>query len=449
LEQAVRENPSVAVIGMGYVGSCIAATLADRGLEVVGVDTDDVLIKEMSAGHVRFRERELAEIFAAAVAAGRLRASVDYAATRTADVVIVAVGTPVHEDGSLSDAQLRGACEALSSHIRPGQLLIFKSTVPPGTSAGLIRPLLERGGLTAGTDFLFAFSPERIAEATAMADLRTIPTVIGGINPASARAAADFWHRALGGQVLPVASLEAAEIVKLADNWWIDLNIALANELAKFCALYGVDVLEVIEAANSVPKGNGHVNILLPSAGVGGSCLTKDPLMVVHSAQRRGLTIRTAAVGREVNAGMPAYTAGLIMDELRALGKNLTACTVAVLGLAFKNDTGDLRATPAREVIAALTGAGLRVRAFDPLVDASRARELLGFAPAGSLAEAVAGADCVAILALHREFAAIDFAALTAAVADRCLILDGRAYYPREKVAALRGLGYRYRGIGR
>lgn len=443
----MREDPSVAVIGMGYVGSCIAATLADRGLNVVGVDTDDVLVKEMSEGHVRFRERELAEIFAAAVAAGRLAVSVDYAAVSTADVVIVAVGTPVHEDGSLSEAQLRGACEALSEHIRPGQLLIFKSTVPPGTSAGLVRPLLERGGLIAGTDFLLAFSPERIAEATAMADLRTIPTVIGGINPVSARAAADFWRRALGGQVLPVASLEAAEIVKLADNWWIDLNIALANELAKFCALYGVDVLEVIEAANSVPKGNGYVNILLPSTGVGGSCLTKDPWMVVHSARRRGLSIRTAEVGREVNAGMPDYTAGLIIDELRALGKDPSACTVAVLGLAFKNDTGDLRATPAAGVIAALAGAGLRVRAFDPLVDAALAREMLGFTPAGSLAEAVAGADCLAILALHREFTAIDFAAL--AVAPQCLILDGRAYYPTEKIAALRQLGYVYRGIGR
>ncbi len=443
----MRENTSVAVVGMGYVGSCIAATLADRGFDVTGIDTDDALVKELSGGHVRFREQELAEIFAAALVAGRLRVTADYSAAAGADVVIVAVGTPVHEDGSLSGAQLRGACEALSRYVRPGQLLIFKSTVPPGTSRNLIVPLLEQSGLTAGTDFLLAFSPERIAEATAMAELRSIPTVVGGIDPASARAAAGFWRRALGGQVLPLASLEAAEIVKLADNWWIDLNIALANELAKFCSLYGVDVLEVIEAANSVPKGNGHVNILLPSVGVGGSCLTKDPWMVVHSARSRGLDIRTAAAGREVNSGMPGYTAGLIIDELRALGKDLGACTVTVLGLAFKNDTGDLRATPAREVIAALREAGLRVRAFDPLVDAAQARELLGVTPAGTLAEAVRGADCLAVLALHREFAALDFACMP--VADPCLILDGRAYYAREKIAYLRQLGYIYRGIGR
>jgi UDP-N-acetyl-D-mannosaminuronic acid dehydrogenase len=185
------------------------------------------------------------------------------------------MGTPVHDDGSLADEQLRAACLSLSQHIRKGQLVVPKSTVPPGTTRDVVRPLLQRGGLTAGVDFALAFAPERLAEGIALADLRTFPIVVGGLDERSTRAAAEFWRRALGVRLIQQDSLESAEIVKLADNWWIDLNIALANELAKFCALFEVDVLDVIEAANSIPKGNGNVNILLPSVGVGGSCLTR------------------------------------------------------------------------------------------------------------------------------------------------------------------------------
>ncbi|HEX6873391.1 MAG TPA: nucleotide sugar dehydrogenase [Micromonosporaceae bacterium] len=441
------ENQTVAVIGLGYVGSCIAATLADRGLDVVGIDADPRLIDELNSGHCRFREHDLEETIFRAMAAGRLRVTTDYAAVSAVDVVLISVGTPVNDDGSLADRQLRGACLSLSEHIRPGQLLVLKSTVPPGTTRELVLPLLERGGLTGGVDFMLTFSPERLAEGTALAELRSFPIVVGGIDEKSTRTAAEFWQAALGVTPLPQASLEAAEIVKLADNWWIDLNIALANELAKFCALFNVDVLDVIGAANSIPKGNGHVNILLPSVGVGGSCLTKDPWMVWQSARLRGLEVHTTRVGREVNASMPNYTARMIVDELAAYGKAPTAAKVAVLGLAFKNNTGDLRATPVQGVVAGLVRAGVQVSVYDPLVDVKQAEEMFGVRPSPSLQEAVQGVDCVAILALHRDFEDINFAELP--VAKTCLIVDGRAYYSKEKIAMLRRMGFAYRGIGR
>lgn len=446
-DPGLPDRPAVVVVGLGYVGSCIAATLADQGLDVVGVEADAQLINELNEGRFRFEERGLKELTLGAMAAGRLRVTTDYAAVSAADVVVIAVGTPVNDDGSLADGQLRGACLSLREHVRRGQLLVVKSTVPPGTTRALVAPLLEGGGLRAGADFRLAFSPERLAESTALAELRTFPVVVGGIDKRSMLAAADFWRRSLGVAVLPQDSLEAAEIVKLADNWWIDLNIALANELAKFCALYEVDVLDVIAAANSIPKGNGNVNILLPSVGVGGSCLTKDPWMVWQSARQRDLEIRTARVGREVNATMPAYTAQLIIDELTAVGKEPATATVAVLGVAFKNNTADLRATPARDVIRALARAGAQVRVHDPLADAARTEDLLGIRPCRTVNEAVRNADCVAVLALHSEFEDIDFAALP--VASSCIVVDGRAYYSKEKIAELRQLGYRYRGIGR
>lgn len=440
-------QPRVVVIGLGYVGSCLAATLADRGLQVVGVDTDERLVGELTEGYCRFEETGLAELIESGVGSGRLRVSTDYACVCDADVVLITVGTPIRGDGSLAEEQLRGACLQLSRQLRPGQLLVVKSTVPPGTTRGFVLPLLQQSGLVGGRDFQLAFTPERLAEGTALHELRTFPIVAGGLDAASARAAADFWQQALGVEVIPIASLEAAEIVKLADNWWIDLNIALANELAKFSALFDVDVLEVIAAANTIPKGRGSINILLPSVGVGGSCLTKDPWMVWHSARERGLEILTAPAGRQVNDGMPDYTAQIALAELTKLGKDPAASTVAVLGLSFKNNTGDLRATPTRDAVAVLCRSVGEVRVFDPLVDATAIEAMFGVAPAASIEDAVRDADCIAVLALHREFEDLDFGALP--VAEDCLVMDGRAYYSADQIDALRRLGYHYRGVGR
>ncbi len=437
----------VAVIGFGYVGSCIAATLADRGFDVVGVDTDPRLAEELSRRHWRISEPGLAELIFRGLDAGNLRVTTDISETAYADVVLVAVGTPVRDDGSLAEEQLRGASRALSAHLRPGQLIVLKSTVPPGTTRDIVLPLLEESGLSGEVDFGLAFTPERLAEGNALQELRTFPIVAGGLGAESSRAAEAFWQRALGVEVIPRDTLEAAEIVKLASNWWIDLNIALANELAKFCALYGVDVLDVISAANTIPKGAGNINILLPSVGVGGSCLTKDPWMVWRAADRFGVQIRTAPAGREVNAGMPEYTAQLAIDELTRQGKDVVGAKIAVLGVAFKNDTGDLRATPTVGTVKTLAKAGAKLAIHDPLVDADAAEEMFGVRPTASLEETVRDADCIAVLALHSEFHDIDFASLP--VRPDCLVLDGRAYYSKEKIAELRAAGYTYRGIGR
>ncbi|GAA4184144.1 nucleotide sugar dehydrogenase [Streptosporangium oxazolinicum] len=443
------EDITAAVLGLGYVGSCVAAVLADRGVEVIGVDTDTTLVEELNNRHCRFSETGLPELMAGGLDAGKLRVTTDYDAITGADVVIVAVGTPIHGRGVLKDAQLKGACEELSQRIRRGQLLIFKSTVPPGATRELVVPILERSGLTCGVDFGLAFCPERLSEGTALAEMRSFPIVVGGWCQESTEAAVAFWRRAIGVEVIACASLEAAEMVKLADNWWIDHNIALANELAKLCATFDMDVLDVISAANTIPKGNGNVNILLPSVGVGGSCLTKDPWMVWQAAKGRGIDMLTIPAAREVNAGMPLYTVELILTELAKLGKRPEGAKVAVLGLAFKNDTGDLRETPTQPVVSGLRDAGVEVTAFDPLVHPDEVEKTFGLKVSESYEEAVSGADCVAVLAWHREFGTIDFTELREMVSGSCVLIDGRAYYPRETIAKLRRVGFAYRGIGR
>src|SRR5690606_16246269 len=341
------------------------------------------------------------------------------------------------------------ACAELSKRLRKGQLVILKSTVPPGVPRKLVAPLLEGDGLTVGEDFGLAFCPERLSEGRALHELRTFPMVVGGWCADSGAAAAAFWRRTLGVEIVPCSSLESAEMVKLAGNWRIDHNIALANDLAKLCATLNVDVLEVIAAANTMPKGSGNVNILLPSVGVGGSCLTKDPWMVWRAAHDRGLELDTIPVARKVNDSMPGYTADLIIEELARLGRRPEQAKIAVLGVAFKNNTGDLRATPTLPVVSALLRSGAEVAVYDPLADPGEVERVFGLTPVRTAREALAGADCVAVLALHDQIAAIDLVAFRESVAPSCVIVDGRAYYPRETIDRFRRHGFAYRGIGR
>jgi nucleotide sugar dehydrogenase len=444
-----KSQLSIAVVGFGYVGSCIGVTLAQRGMRVFGIDQDRQLVEEMNSGHCRFNEPGLAQAVKSARTSGALSLSTGYQAVGAADVVIIAVGTPVDTNRSIITTYLETACGALASHLRSGQLVILKSTVAPGTTQGLVRPLLEKSGLVQGRDFGLAFCPERLAEGSALTQFQSIPIVVGGCDDDSSAAACEFWARALEVEVLRFGSPEVAELVKLTDNWWIDANVALANELAQLCGALGADVLDVIAGANSLPKGNGHVNVLLPSVGVGGSCLTKDPWILWSTGREHGLRLRLAETAREVNDTMPAYTHGLIEEGLTALGKDLRTAKVAVLGLAFKNNTNDLRNTPVRPVVEALRRSCGQVALYDPLVADDAAQAEFGMQQSASLQDAVDNADCVAVLAGHDQFASLDFADLSRQVSMPCLIIDGRAYYPRPTIELIRGLGFAYRGIGR
>lgn len=441
-------NTSAAVIGMGYVGSTVAAVLAGEGVDVVGIDIDPTLVTELAQRRCRFSEPGLPELMFRGLDSGRLRVTTDYRAVTDVDVVIIAVGTPVR-DTELVDTYLRSACTELAGHLRAGQLVVLKSTVPPGVSRSLVAPLLERGGLVAGEDFGLAFCPERLSEGQALRELREFPIAVGGLCADSTAAAAAFWQRTIDAEIIPCASLESAEMMKLASNWWIDHNIALANELAKLCDVLDVDVLEVVGAANTMRKGSGNVNILLPSVGVGGSCLTKDPWMVWRAARDHGIALDTVPAARRVNDSMPAYTVDLIVEELGRAGRALEQAKVAVLGVAFKNNTGDLRATPVLPVVTRLRQGGAEVAVFDPLADPGEVEKTFGLAPAATAEEALAGADCVAVLARHDAFDEIDFVALRESVAPSCVIVDGRAYYSRETIDRFRRHGFAYRGIGR
>lgn len=441
--------PTVAVVGFGYVGSCLGITLADRGMTVTGIDSNRALVDELRHGRCPIPEPRLAEAVARLAGSPRLTYTTSYQPAGSADVVVITVGTPVGPGHRLVSDQLGAACAQLAPRLRPGQLVIVKSTVPPGTTRELLVPLLERSGLVAGRDFGLAYCPERLAQGSALRQMAELPVVVGGFDPDSTAAAVQFWKQALDVPVQALPGPETAEMIKLATNWWIDANVALANELAQLCAPYQVDVLDVIAAANALPKGEGRVNILLPSIGVGGSCLTKDPWLAWRAAADRGITLATVRTARRVNDGMPALAGRLITDELVHLGRAPSSCAVAVLGVAFKSDTGDLRHTPVIGVVDALRAAGVTVRLFDPLADPAEVAARFGMRPADSVDAAVSGVDVIAILAGHQEFHRLDYARLRTRVAMPCLVFDGRMYYPPDTIADLCRLGYRYRGMGR
>lgn len=437
----------IAVVGFGYIGTVIGAVLADRGWPVTGIDVRQSVVDEINLGRTAVAEPGLSELVANNVQVGRLRATTDFGAITDNDFIIVNVGTPLGPDYEPIVDDIEAAARALGEHLQPGHVVILKSTVPPGTTETLVQPILEEtSGLIAGIDFGLAFCPERLAEGQAIHELTSIPVVVGAVDERSARACAALWRHALGVESVIVNDPRTAEMVKLADNLWVDLNVALANELAKICDKLGMDALQVIEAANSMPKGGRDVNILRPSMGVGGYCLTKDPWFVHHLGESLGLELATPRTSRTVNDTMPDYTYELLTRLLADQGKTIDASKIAVLGIAFKNNTGDCRLTPTKYVLALLEDSGCQLSVHDPWVPDEEAHTVTKIPLTADIESAIKDADALVVLAGHREFHQIPLARLADLTAQGCVFLDGRNSFDP---AAARAAGFVYKGIGR
>jgi UDP-N-acetyl-D-mannosaminuronic acid dehydrogenase len=448
IDQLVKDRATgIVVVGFGYIGTVIGAVLADCGWQVTGIDVRQDVVDQINAGgptHVR--EPHLDELVAANVSAGRLRATTDFSAVRDNDIVIVTVGTPLGSDFDPIVDDIEAAAKGVAQHLHRGHLVILKSTVPPNTTEGLVLPILEASGLRAGADFGLAFCPERLAEGRAIAEFTQIPVVVGAHDAHSAAACRSLWQHGLGVESVVVDGPAAAEMTKLADNLWIDLNIALANELAQVCDGLGIDALDVINAANTLPKVDYNVNILRPSVGVGGYCLTKDPWFVQHLGESLGLTLLTPRTSRTVNEAMPTYTFGLVKSLLESQGKALERCRVAVLGISFKTDTGDCRLTPTKYTIEHLEASGCELTVHDPWVTEQEAATVTSVPLTDDMATAVEGADALVFLTGHRQFHDVALSRLWALTADPCVFLDGRNSF---SPADVRAAGFTYKGIGR
>ncbi|HSV86207.1 MAG TPA: nucleotide sugar dehydrogenase [Levilinea sp.] len=382
----------ICVLGLGYIGLPTASTFATHGLQVIGVDVNPQVVNHLQNGRLHIHEPGLRTLVQAALHSGNLKIC---PAPEPAGAFIIAVPTPFRE-GKLADMQyVISATESIVPHLQPGNLVVLESTSPPRTTTGLVAPILERSGLKAGVDFHLAYSPERVLPGKILQELIENARVIGGIDRASAEAGRDLYALFVRGQII-LTDATTAEMVKLMENTYRDVNIAIANEFSRLADRFGVDVWEAISIANLHPR----VKILKPGAGVGGHCISVDPWFLVEAAPDISPLIRTA---RQVNDSQPEFVVSLVK---RALGdEDLRGRNITALGLAYKADVDDLRESPAIEIAHRLLESGAHLRAYEPFkLDA----QVNGLKLARSLPHAVAEAEALLLLVAHTELVHLD-----------------------------------------
>ena len=392
----------VCVVGLGYVGIPTAAILAMAGLEVVGVDIDLARVKAINAAATPISEPDLAGVLADAVRSGRLQARQDVVA---ADAFIVAVPTPLGADRSPDLRHLHSAAKNIAGVLQPGNLVVLESTSPVGTTEAFCEWLATaRPDLTfphavgERSDVRVAYCPERILPGRIVAELVVNERIVGGVTPACAEAAIMLYKTFVMGNC-STANARTAEMVKLAENAYRDVNIAFANEMSVVCEALGIDAGEMIELANRHPR----VDVLRPGPGVGGHCIAIDPWFVVHANVDDTPLIRAA---RQVNDGMPQRVVDRVLDACRRLDRPAVAC----LGLSYKADIGDLRESPSVVIVERLsTSLNGRLMVVEPYI-ASLPDELANQSAVDlvDLGDALTAANVVVLLTDHQEFRKID-----------------------------------------
>ena len=360
--ERIRERSAVVgVVGQGYVGLPLGLVFAEAGFRVVGFDVDPRKVAAIGRGESYIRHIG-PERIGAAVAGGRYVATGDYDRLVECDAILICVPTPLGRHREPDNSYIHSTAREIAARLRPGQLVVLESTTYPGTTDEEVRPLLEASGLRCGVDFLLAFSPEREDPGRRDYSTRSIPKVVGGVDPESTRVAAALYGAALE-RIVPVSSARVAEACKLLENVFRSVNIALVNELKMIFDRMGIDVWEVIEAAKTKPFG---FMAFQPGPGLGGHCIPLDPFYLAWKAAEHGEWARFIELAGEVNTRMPRWVVSKVADALNAEGKPLHGSRVLVLGLAYKANVDDDRESPSYELIELLREAGAVVDYCDP-----------------------------------------------------------------------------------
>ncbi len=370
------------VIGLGYIGLPTSAMFASHGCEVVGVDVVPEVVETLNRGHIHIEEPGLEEVIKECVEKGRFRASLK---PEEADAFIISVPTPNLEDEWFS-CDLTYVLEAVTSilsYLKKGNTVIVESTIAPKSMDDYVKPMLEEAGFVIGEDIYLAHCPERVLPGQILYELKHNNRIVGGITPACTEHAAEVYATFVEGEIIKTEA-KTAELSKCMENTFRDVNIALANELAKICYRLDINCLDVIEMANKHPR----VNIHQPGPGVGGHCLAIDPYFICAKAPQEAKIIRLA---RDTNKSMPKF----VVEKVKLFVKGIEDAKIAVFGVTYKGNVDDMRESPALEVIAFLKEEGYRVAVYDPHV---KRREY------ESWEEAVEGADLILILTDHKEY---------------------------------------------
>lgn len=378
----------ICVLGLGYIGLPTASILATHGQKVIGVDVNTQVVSRLRNGDVHIQEPGLKTMVKAGIHSGNLVVADN---PEAADAFIITVPTPIEPDKRANLDYVRAAAEAIVPYLQKGNLIVLESTVPPGTTAGLFADILSRSGLDPRRELHIVHSPERVLPGRILEELVSNDRVIGGLTPEAAALAQKLYATFVQGEIF-LTEATAAEMVKLMENTFRDVNIALANEFALIAESVGVNVWQAIQLANRHPR----VNILYPGPGVGGHCIAVDPWFLVQSAP--GSSLLTASA-RRMNDRMPEH----VVERVRALLPHIKQPKIAALGLAYKADVDDIRESPSLTIIRWLQATGCQVTAFDPYVDPDKLNLAVP-----TLEEAVMGADCILLLTNHTAFKEID-----------------------------------------
>ena len=404
----------ICVIGLGYIGLPTASTFASHGVNVLGVDINQHIINTLNKGEIHIHEPGLRDAVTSAISTGNFKAATQ---PEEADAFIIAVPTPF-QDGKFGEykgvtyklADMRAvvsAAESILPFLKKGNLVVLESTSPPRTTVDLITPILARSGLVAGRDFHLAYSPERVLPGQILRELIENARVIGGVTPESAEAGKDLYSIFVKGQIIKTDAT-TAEMVKLMENTYRDVNIAIANEFSRLADKFGVDVWEAISIANLHPR----VKILSPGPGVGGHCISVDPWFFVEAAPELTPLIYHS---RLVNDAQPHF---VVETVKHALG-SLSGKRIAALGLAYKPDVDDLRESPANEVVHILQKEGAEVLAWEPFKPDAN---LEGVTMSLALENAIKDADAIVVLVKHTEFTKLDPSVIAQQTKARTLI---------------------------
>ena len=430
IERFRTHKATIGVIGLGYVGLPLGCAMGRKGFSVLGFDIDPTKVELINAGSSYLSHidgREIAELRRA----GHLAATADFGRLAECDAIILCVPTPLTRQREPDLGFVARTTETILPHLRPGQLVVLESTTYPGTTRDVMRPILERSGLKSGRDFFLAYSPEREDPGNASFSTAAIPKVVGGDGPDALRLACALYDEVVTRSV-PVSSLEAAEAVKLTENIFRSVNIALVNELKVVFEAMGIDVWEVIEAAKSKPFGYMP---FYPGPGLGGHCIPIDPFYLTWKAREFDVTTRFVELAGEINTAMPLR---VVMRTIEALsehaGRAPKGARMLILGVAYKKNVDDTRESPAFRIMELLEKRGVHLEFHDPMVaEIPMTREHAAFAGRRSVPltrDVVSGFDAAIICTDHD---AVDYASL---VAWSHLVIDTRNACARHGITA-------------
>lgn len=364
LRKIADKSAVVGIVGLGYVGLPLAVEMAEAGYKTIGFDVQAKKVDSVNAGH-NYIGDIVGDKLKNMVETGFLRATSNFDFIRDVDAVAICVPTPLDKYQQPDISYVKGSTESVAEHVHPGMLVVLEFTTYPGTTEELLKPILEKSGLVCGEDFYLAFSPERVDPGNKQYKTKNTPKVVGGITKDCTEIAAALYRNVLEGGVYEVSSPAVAEMEKLLENTYRNINIGLANEMAIICNRMGINVWEVIEAAKTKPYG---FQAFYPGPGLGGHCIPLDPFYLTWKAREFDYHTRLIETSGEINTGMPEYVVDRVMKVLNRNKTAMNGAKVLVLGVAYKNDIDDYRESPALNVIDHLIEQGAETTYYDPYI---------------------------------------------------------------------------------